>query len=409
MQNSSIPFVPFIMNLSREMSLLNQNVSKHQIRVAYIAGQLATYDNLSDYDFSDLFIAALTHDIGAFTDEDKENIMLNENFDVTEHTKYGSILMKNIGLPRISQLIEHHHDSLKTLSGLDEDIGRLTGILKLADYIDRSNIILAFHPNRNMALLHSIHANLGTSFTSNHYKLACQLFNAPSYLTQLSEINQNKYSLNFQLDKVDLSFSQDANLLSKVVMTLVDQKSKHTCSHSWRVARTAYKLGQLSDFDQNTCQNLLLSGNFHDLGKLSVPSSILDKPGGLDHDEFIIMKNHAQITHSFLENMGYLEIADIAGHHHERLDGSGYPFKLNAESLSANSKIMAISDLFGALIEDRPYRKAISDVKIHNELLSQAKNNKIDPTIVNIALAHYTELKSYANDFSDEFNKPLHL
>jgi HD-GYP domain-containing protein (c-di-GMP phosphodiesterase class II) len=95
----------------------------------------------------------------------------------------------------------------------------------------------------------------------------------------------------------------------------------------------------------------------HDLGKLRVPNSILDKPGKLDSAEWSVMQEHPALTRSILTRVRHFrELADIAGAHHEKLDGSGYPNHLHASDLPLEARILAVSDIYGALIEDRPYR-----------------------------------------------------
>ena len=99
----------------------------------------------------------------------------------------------------------------------------------------------------------------------------------------------------------------------------------------------------------------------HDIGQLSVPHSILDKPGKLTGEEFASVKKHPEYTQRILERIGSFEqIAAIAGAHHERLDGSGYYQQLSGAQLSLETRIMAVADVFDALSAERPYREALS-------------------------------------------------
>jgi HD-GYP domain-containing protein (c-di-GMP phosphodiesterase class II) len=115
----------------------------------------------------------------------------------------------------------------------------------------------------------------------------------------------------------------------------------------------------------------------HDLGKLRVPNSILDKPGRLDGSEWSVMREHPALTGAILRRVRqFHELAYVAGAHHEKLDGSGYPNKLSAEDLSLEARILAVADMYGALIEDRPYRRgfeperalAILDVDVSGKI-----------------------------------------
>src|SRR3990167_2949515 len=103
----------------------------------------------------------------------------------------------------------------------------------------------------------------------------------------------------------------------------------------------------------------------HDIGKLSVPDEILEKPGGLSTEEFNIMRGHTYFTYHILNSIdGFDTISEWAAFHHEKLNGRGYPFHLKEGQLSIGSRIMAVSDKFSALSEDRPYRKSLTNNEI---------------------------------------------
>jgi HD-GYP domain-containing protein (c-di-GMP phosphodiesterase class II) len=112
-------------------------------------------------------------------------------------------------------------------------------------------------------------------------------------------------------------------------------------------------------------QMLRRAALLHDIGKLSVSNMILDKPGHLDDNEFRLVKRHAALTREILSRMPSLdEISVIAGEHHEKLDGTGYPFGLKAQQLSLESRLIAVADVYGALSEDRPYRPRLDPEEI---------------------------------------------
>ncbi len=139
-------------------------------------------------------------------------------------------------------------------------------------------------------------------------------------------------------------------------------------------------------------QLMKIAGNFHDLGKLAIPNSILEKPGKLTEEEFAIIKQHTYYTYTILNTIGGIDqISEWAAFHHEKLDGSGYPFHVSSEKLTTGARIMAVCDIFVAIAEDRPYRKGMSEEKIKQVLKSQAKNGLLDDTIVNLLLENYHE------------------
>ena len=142
---------------------------------------------------------------------------------------------------------------------------------------------------------------------------------------------------------------------------VVDAKSHFTFSHSVGVTWVAAAIGETMGLNPERKQLLHRAALLHDLGKLRVPNSILDKPGKLDAEEWSIMREHPGLTGSILRRVKqFRELASIAGAHHEKLDGSGYPDGLHAEDLPLETRILTVSDIYTALTEDRPYRAGYS-------------------------------------------------
>jgi putative nucleotidyltransferase with HDIG domain len=142
---------------------------------------------------------------------------------------------------------------------------------------------------------------------------------------------------------------------------VVDAKSHFTFRHSVGVTDVATALGSAMGLKPERRQLLHRAALLHDLGKLRVPNSILDKPGKLDDGEWSVMREHPALTSAILRRVGqFHELAYIAGAHHEKLDGSGYPDRLRGEDLPLEARILAVADMYGALVEDRPYRKGFS-------------------------------------------------
>jgi HD-GYP domain-containing protein (c-di-GMP phosphodiesterase class II) len=142
---------------------------------------------------------------------------------------------------------------------------------------------------------------------------------------------------------------------------VVDAKSHFTFSHSVGVTSIASAIGNVMGLRPDRRQLLHRAALLHDLGKVRVPNSVLDKPRNLDSDEWSIMREHPGLTGSILRRVKqFREMAFIAGAHHERLDGSGYPDHLHAEDLPLEARILAVADVYTAIIEDRPYRDGYS-------------------------------------------------
>jgi HD-GYP domain-containing protein (c-di-GMP phosphodiesterase class II) len=141
---------------------------------------------------------------------------------------------------------------------------------------------------------------------------------------------------------------------------VVDAKSNFTFRHSIGVADAAFGIATTLHLSANRAQVVRRVALLHDIGKLSVPNTVLDKNSGLSAAEWRTVHQHPGISRSILERVGpFREMAVIAGEHHEKLDGSGYPNRLMAPELSLESRIIAVADVYAALSEDRPYRASL--------------------------------------------------
>ncbi|AOU97186.1 metal-dependent phosphohydrolase [Acidihalobacter yilgarnensis] len=141
---------------------------------------------------------------------------------------------------------------------------------------------------------------------------------------------------------------------------VVDAKSPYTYGHSARVARFAEAIASRFELPPARRRWLRRGALLHDIGKLGVSNGVLDKPGALDANEWEQMRAHARYTEEILARIGLFgELAKVAGAHHERLDGKGYPHGLMAEEISLETRIITTADIFDAITAERPYRGAI--------------------------------------------------
>ncbi len=141
---------------------------------------------------------------------------------------------------------------------------------------------------------------------------------------------------------------------------VVDAKSPFTYRHSNGVAEAAQAIGATLGLAQHELDMLRRAALLHDIGKLSVPNSILEKPGKLDSDEWEVVKRHPHYSHEILRRIpGFGELSEIAASHHEKLDGSGYFRGYDEERLSLPARILAVADIYDALAAKRPYRDSL--------------------------------------------------
>jgi len=160
---------------------------------------------------------------------------------------------------------------------------------------------------------------------------------------------------------------------------VVDAKSPYTSGHSARVALYTDMIGESLGLSMERRRWLKRGALLHDVGKLGVSNSVLDKAGALDRAEWDAVKLHAEFTETILGRIGaFRELAAIAGAHHERLDGSGYPRGLAAEEIRIETRIITTADIFDAITASRPYRGAIP-IPQALEMMQKTVGTALDP------------------------------
>jgi len=141
---------------------------------------------------------------------------------------------------------------------------------------------------------------------------------------------------------------------------VIDAKSPFTSGHSDRVALFADMIAEQLGFSDDRRRWLKRAALMHDIGKLGVSNQILDKPGKPDDEEWAAIKRHPALGETILQRIGaFAELARVAGAHHERLDGKGYPRGLRGDSIDLETRIVTTADIFDALTAERPYRGAM--------------------------------------------------
>jgi putative nucleotidyltransferase with HDIG domain len=157
-------------------------------------------------------------------------------------------------------------------------------------------------------------------------------------------------------------------------ITLMSEiKDPYTSGHQKRVAIISSAIATELGLSKDAIDGIYVAGLLHDVGKISVPNDILAKPGKLNEGEFIIIKNHPIVSYTILEHIEFpWPIASIVNQHHERIDGSGYPYGIQGNEMSIGSRILSVADVVEAMTAHRPYRPALGLKKA----LSEIENNK---------------------------------
>jgi putative nucleotidyltransferase with HDIG domain len=240
--------------------------------------------------------------------------------------------------------------------------------------------------------------------------LVLPLFLAPALAAQKSfvlyqaerRLATDLADANKHLERANLSFA------TALVATL-DARDRYTAGHSAAVAIYARDIANRMELPADQVQLVHLCGLVHDIGKIGLPPGLLEKPGALTLEERRQMEEHSVIGERILAKVDdYAEIAKIVRHHHERIDGQGYPDGLYGEEIPLLSRIIAVADAYNAMTSDRPYRDAMPS-QVARMRLAQAVESQFDTTVTaafEAILASADEAYRSGTRFDFEFDTP---
>lgn len=410
MNNIIISLYDLLNSLSSAQDLVNSELSNHHHQVAYLSYRIAELLNIPPQEQKDIILAGLLHDIGALTLNEKLSLIDDDSSAANNHGYLGCKLISGFApLNEASKIIKYHHHHWN--NGLGEYVGNQqiplgSHILHIADracvMLDKNLPAIPQIPN----ILKRIANKSGTVFM-------------PTLVDAITELGNMEYiwlDLLYKspLDRLTYFTFTNSTLLgldqildfSVIFSRIIDFRSRFTANHSAGVAKIAYHLAKMMGHCENECKMMQIAGYLHDLGKLAVDKSILEKPDKLTFDELSIIKCHPFYTYRILEVInGFETISTWAAYHHERPNGTGYPFHLDNDNLPLGSKIIATADVFNAIIEDRPYRKGMNDSQVVEVLFKMKHEGALCPTVVSVLLSNFSALKDLVKSAQETADK----
>jgi HD-GYP domain-containing protein (c-di-GMP phosphodiesterase class II) len=191
----------------------------------------------------------------------------------------------------------------------------------------------------------------------------------------------------------------------RAMSNAIEARDPYTHGHSERVGSVGYQIALRMHLSEVSCQEIYLAGVLHDIGKIGIPDHVLLKPGKLEPEEFAIIRQHPEIGHRILEELGKLRFA-LPGvlYHHERVDGGGYPHGLVREEIPLMSRILAVSDAFDAMTSSRVYRNAMGHQRAI-AILEDGMNKQWDADVVRACIEYITDLSLESGDIAAELHK----
>ena len=382
--------------------------SNHGKRVAYMSVCMAEKMGGSDDALRDLAACALLHDNALtqyineefYSDISNIDTLKVSSDDITPrqlgmHCIYGEKNLEKYPFKTgVKDVILYHHEEADGSGPFEKkwtEVPLFARIIHFSDMLDAFCKAQKFDEDVFNKAVHFIEKNKDKRFDSEVTKMFFDAFDKEEFSRLGDEHIEEYFWEKVPCEKSFYSFNVLKDL-ADLFAKIIDYKSEFTSRHSLGVARTASKISEIMGYDKVICDKMYLAGTLHDVGKIAIGNEILEKPARLTDEEFAKMKNHAGYTYMILSKVdGFEEIRDIAAFHHERLDGSGYPFGKMADELTTLQRIMACADIYQALTEKRPYKDGMDHDKACEILKDMADKNWIDKNITEV-ICHTKEL-----------------
>jgi len=202
------------------------------------------------------------------------------------------------------------------------------------------------------------------------------------------ELNESNHEISRLYELLKHDYNTQTENTKNLIITLanvIEAKDKYTDGHTRRVGIISRMIGEKLELSEERINSLETAGIIHDIGKVGVPESILNKPGRLTPEEFEIIKKHSEIGETIIKPLGSLQDCLIpVRHHHEKLNGSGYPDGISGDQINLETRILAVADIFDALFSDRPYRQKMTLPVVKEILKKDVEGGCLDAKVVDI-------------------------
>lgn len=395
-QSLQIALYPLLSSIASVTDLISPILVNHHQKVSFIAATLGQTMGLPRAEVEQLAIAGAVHDIGGLSIRRRLESFDFEESEPDLHCVPGFVLLSSFpSFLEPARLVRFHHVYWQQGRGAEyrgEPVPILSHLLHLADRIavqldPRQEILI-----QKEEIIRNIGGRVGEVFVPGQVEAFLEVADREAFWLDLTspglcETMQER----LHLKELRLHYDELPGL-AQLFRKIIDFRSRFTSTHSSGVAAVGVELAAKCGFARSYRDQMLLAGLLHDVGKLVVPAEILAKHAPLSTNDLAVIRKHPYYSAMVLRDLeGFAEISQWAALHHERLDGSGYPFRLPASELPAGARILAVADTFTALTEDRPYRCAMTRAGTDRILQQMAAHHKLDPFYVAMIHDHLLE------------------
>ncbi|EHI9240613.1 HD domain-containing protein [Vibrio vulnificus] len=377
--------------VARALDYVGVDDLNHNHRVAYIAYQCSQVLGWEKKKQEFCFLSGLIHDCGVSQTTEHSHLISDMQPSESEHHCHVGFqaLEQCELLAQFANIILYHHTDWLHLqhapiSPYEKDVAAL---IYLADRLDflRAKYLKNTHQDLitlyKKAITEELTLHKGSLFCPTFVDALITLIHKDGFWFAMDATHIETIPFSFNQLKwlhQDLSLSA-LTQLGRFIAGIVDAKSPFTYHHSLKVAELSEYLANRMGLAKSTSKLIYVAGLVHDIGKLRTPDEILHKEGPLTENEYIHIRRHTVDTDVALKMIfPNSKLSEWASNHHERLDGSGYPYGKTAEQIDLPSRIIAIADVFQALSQNRPYRSKLSPQEITDIMWPMVEQNQLD-------------------------------
>jgi len=388
-RKTHIELYPLLSSLTAATDLISRILVDHHKKVSFVAAAIGKTLGLEEHSLNRLILAAAVHDIGGLSIKTRVQTFEFELVDPDRHTLPGYSLLSGFEpFADLAEIIRFHHVYWRNGQGMTDggkDVSLLSHIVHLSDriavQIDPSREILG----QKKDIVQRITAESGEMFVPEQVDAFREVAGREVFwLDLMSPFADTILQQRFPLGGMDLDPGELLDL-AEMFRRIIDFRSRFTATHSSGVAAVAVALADRGGFEKDDPDRMRITGLMHDIGKLVVPPEILEKRQGLTSDDLAVIYKHPYYTGEILRGIEAFDDVRLWGSlHHERLDGSGYPYRKSAEEIPEGARILSVADTFTALMEDRPYRCGVSASSSDRIMRDMVAYHKLDEDFVGL-------------------------
>lgn len=407
----TITFQNILKIIIGSLDKIDNNLVGHGERVAYAVLRLLESKRMfSNDELGKIGLIVLLHDIGGWEKKNISDLLRIENEERFSHAQYGYVFIKHFTpFPQYAPIVLYHHSSCRMIDHCVQDQALRTAIKQIR-VADAADLLLLSQPDIDKrelsAKLYSLckSGELDGDAVTDYMKLLGQ--EETVFAAQDGRRAIRPLFLGY-MEHVSISEHEQERLLQTIVSS-IDFRSRYTVFHCATMIRICELLADFCGIDPDDRNTLHYGALFHDLGKIAIPTYILESRGKLYGEAWEIMKAHVNITKEILEGNVNDKILQIAICHHEAMDGSGYPRGLTGKQLTLMQRIVIVSDVISALAGKRSYKEPFSLKRIKQILNEMKTGGKLCPYVTDIALEHCEKIYLAANEVGHAQQKLYH-